>query len=282
VPVTRGLVAVVLAAGSGERLAPLTRLLPKALCPVGNEPLVDLALGRAARVLDAAGASAGGESMAVNVHHGRDALVDHLAGRVVVSVEDEVALGTAGGVGNLRGWIAGRDVLVANADAWLGGAVDAFADGWDRERVRLLCVPASGGRGDFGTACYAGMCLLPWAQVERLGSEPSGLYEVLWRGEWEAGRLDLVVVDTPFLDCGTPADYLRANLYEAARSDAGSLVAPGAVVATGSSVTRSVIGAGAEVRGEVADAVVWPGSVVHTGERLLGGIRAGQLTVLVR
>jgi hypothetical protein len=47
-------------------------------------------------------------------------------------------------------------------------------------------------------------------------------------------------------------------------------------------VTRSVVGAGAEVRGEVADAVVWPGSVVHTGERLLGGIRAGQLTVLVR
>ncbi len=281
-PVTCGLVALVLAAGSGERLAPLTTLLPKALCPVGNVPLVDLALGRAGRVLEAAGTSAGGESMAVNVHHGRDALVDHLAGRVVVSVEDEVALGTAGGVGNLRGWIAGRDVLVANADAWLGGAVDDFADGWDRERVRLLCVPAGARRGDFGTASYAGMCLLPWAQVEQLGAEPSGLYEVLWRGEWDAGRLDLVVVDTPFLDCGTPADYLRANLLEAARSASGSLVDPDAVVARGASVTRSVVGAGAAVRGEVADAVVWPGSVVHHGEQLLGGIRAGQLTVLVR
>jgi mannose-1-phosphate guanylyltransferase/MurNAc alpha-1-phosphate uridylyltransferase len=126
------------------------------------------------------------------------------------------------------------------------------------------------------------MCLLPWAHVEQLGADPSGLYEVLWRQEWEAGRLDLVVVDTPFLDCGTPADYLRANLFEAARSDTGSLVDPAAVMASGSSVTRSVVGAGAEVRGDVADAVVWPGSVVHPGEQLRGGIRAGRLTVLVR
>ena len=41
-----GIVGVVLAAGRGTRLRPLTRLRPKALCPVGNVPLVDLALER--------------------------------------------------------------------------------------------------------------------------------------------------------------------------------------------------------------------------------------------
>ena len=279
---THGMVAVVLAAGSGDRLAPLTTLLPKALCPVGNEPLVDVALARVAGVLEAAGEPAGGEAIAVNVHHGREALLEHLTGRVVVSDEEQQALGTAGGVGNLRGWIAGRDALVANADVWLETSADTFADGWDRERARLLCVPAGDRRGDFGDACYAGMCLLPWAHVSRLSADPSGLYEVLWRQEWEAGRLDLVVVDGRFVDCGTPADYLRANLYEAARADGGSLVDPAAAIESGSSVARSVIGAGAEVHGEVTDAVVWPGAVVHPRERVLGGVRAGTLTVLVR
>ena len=64
VPQVGELAAVVLAAGAGTRLRPLTWLRPKALCPVENVPLVDLTVGWA-RVITSA--------VAVNVHHGRAA-----------------------------------------------------------------------------------------------------------------------------------------------------------------------------------------------------------------
>src|SRR4051794_33652278 len=98
---------VVLAAGAGTRLAPLTRLRPKALCPVGNRPLVDLALDR----LGLAGL-AGEEAVAVNAHHRQGQLVDHIAGRAHPSVERPVALGTAGALGALREWADRRALLV--------------------------------------------------------------------------------------------------------------------------------------------------------------------------
>ena len=73
------LAGVVLAAGAGDRLWPLTRHLPKALCPVGTSPLVDHAIGRARSVAT---------DVAVNVHHGRAALLVHLGDRVHVQVEE--------------------------------------------------------------------------------------------------------------------------------------------------------------------------------------------------
>ena len=65
---------------------PLTRLRPKALCPVGAVPLVDRAIERLGEVTF---------DVAVNVHYGREQLEDHLAGRVHLAVE-EVLLGTTG------------------------------------------------------------------------------------------------------------------------------------------------------------------------------------------
>src|SRR5687767_16032024 len=98
-PPMDGVAGVVLAAGRGTRLRPLTGLRPKALCPVGNVPLVDLALERVRPAVTA---------VAVNLHHGRDALDAHLAGDVHRSVEEDEPLGTAGALGQLRGWIDGR------------------------------------------------------------------------------------------------------------------------------------------------------------------------------
>ena len=104
--------AMLLAAGRGERLRPLTDTRPKALLPVDGVPLVDLAIERLRPHV---------AEVAVNAHYLHDQLERHLAGRDVhVSVEQPVALGTAGALGALRDWIAGRDVLVTNADAWYG------------------------------------------------------------------------------------------------------------------------------------------------------------------
>src|SRR5438270_6656617 len=177
VPQVSELAAVVLAAGAGTRLRPLTWLRPKALCPVENVPLVDLALGWARTVTGA---------VAVNVHHGRAALESHLAGRVHLSIEEPEALGTAGGVGNLRGWIGGRPVLTMNADAWHDADLTEFVGGWDRERVRVLVAD-----DDFGPRARVVASLLPWSDVEVLEPRPTGLYEVCWRAAQVAGRLDV-------------------------------------------------------------------------------------------
>jgi NDP-sugar pyrophosphorylase family protein len=247
---------VVLAAGGGTRLRPLTRWMPKALCPVGTVPLVDLALARLAPHVG---------SSAVNLHHGAAALDEHLDDRVHRSFEQPEALGTAGALGLLRPWIDGRATLVTNADAWFPPGLDlaGFVDRWDGERIRLLCIedPA---RGDFGTLRYVGVALLPWWSVAALDAVPSGLYEVSWRRELAAGRLDLVAVQTPFVDCGTPADYLAANLLS---SGGRSVIDPTAVVEPGAVVERSVL---------------WPGAHVAAGERLHDAIRTPSATVLVR
>lgn len=250
---------VVLAAGAGTRLGPLTRLRPKALCPVGNRPLVDHALDRLAPVTS---------DRAVNVHHDRPAMEAHLTGSAPgapphVSAEEGEPRGTAGALGVLRRWIDGRPTLITNADAWLRTDLVPFVEGWDGERVRLLCV-ADPARGDFGSLRYCGVALMPWSEVRRLGPEPAGLYEASWVPARRAGALDLVVHEGLFVDCGNPADYLAANL---AWSGGPSVIGADARVAEGSEVVRSV---------------VWPGAEVGAGERLVDAIRAGPLTVLVR
>jgi hypothetical protein len=110
--VTVALCALILAAGEGTRLRPLTETLPKALTPVGNVPLVDLALTRLARH-----GLSGPALVAVNTCYLAD---NHPAStRAFVSLSPAPALGTSGAVANLRDWIAGRHVLIGNCDAYL-------------------------------------------------------------------------------------------------------------------------------------------------------------------
>lgn len=247
------LAGVVLAAGAGTRLRPLTDLRTKALCPVAGVPLVDLALDRLA-----SHTGTGSEHLAVNAHHDGDRLAEHVAGRAHVSRE-AVALGTAGALGALRDWVDGRGVLLTNADAWLPHGVDTLVAGWDGERCRLLTVAADG-TGDFrapggAPVRYVGACVLPWRVVSALAAEPTGLYEVAWREAAAAGCLDVHVTTAPAIDCGTPADYLAANL-----------------AATGG---RSVVGAGATVHGTLERSVVWDGAWVGADEHLRDAVRAG-------
>lgn len=251
---TRPLAGVVLAAGAGTRLRPLTRFRPKALCPVGNRPLVDHAVDRVRRHTTA---------VAVNVHAERAQMERHLADQNVhISVEEPHALGTAGALGQLLPWMDGRDVLVTNADAWSPDNLDALLSGWDRRCARLLVV-ADATHGDFPshpsdavkTLRYAGSCLLPWDVVRALEPVPSGLYEVCWRPLERAGRLALITSQEVFIDCGTPADYLQANMDWS-----------GGV---------SVVGEGARVEGTIERCVVWPGAVVAAHERLVDAVRVG-------
>lgn len=244
-------VGVVLAAGEGTRLRPLTLVRPKPLCPVANTPLLDLALARIRpHVTD----------VAVNAHYLADQVVEHLRGTGVhVSVEEPEALGTAGALGALREWIAGRDVLVHNGDTWLTDPLESFVREWTGARSRLLVQRAEGGRADFGDRRFVGVSLIPGSIAATLPARPLGLYEVLWKDAWERGELELVDVDGTAVDCGTVGDYLRANL-----------------LANGG---ESVIGQGCTVLGEVHGSVLWDGSTVAAGERLVSAVRTPTMTV---
>lgn len=202
---------MVLAAGLGTRLRPLTDSRPKALLPVAGVPLLDHAL----RAL-----SPSTTHLAVNAHAHAEQVEEYVANTwpgVHVSVEQPEPLGTAGALGKLREWIAGRAVLVHNADAWHHADLRrCLVDGWDGERARLLVVDRGKNDDDFGPWRYTGVCLLPWPVVERLEPAPSGLYEVVFRDAHERGALDLVVYDGEWFDCGTIADYAKANAVAAA------------------------------------------------------------------
>lgn len=235
---------IVLAAGAGTRLRPLTQLRPKALCPIDNVPLVDRALASLGR--------AGVNDIAVNAHHLAEQMAAHLDGRAHLSIESPVALGTAGAVGALRTWLDNRDALICNSDSYLDGDLDILIKGWTGEHPRLMVIrdPA---RGDFGPWRFAGASLLPWSYAKDLPTQPTGLYEAVWRAAGARGELEFVEHAGAFIDCGTPSDYLAANLH--------------------ASGGTSVIGEGADVAGELVRSVVWPGAVVRSGERLVDSVR---------
>lgn len=240
------LAAVVLAAGRGSRLSPLTDRVPKPLLTVDNREMLAAALDRVASVTD---------SIAVNAHHLADQIAEaarRLRPGVHVSFERERLLGTAGALWQLRDWIAGRPVLVTNSDMWLSGPIDHLLDGWDGTRPRLL-VTDLGRPADFGTYRFVGASLVPAVLAARLQAEPDGLYEAVWRAAHAAGELEFVLAQGEAFDCGTPAEFIHANLRAAG--------------------ARAVIAPDAHVHGEVDRSVVLSGGVVAPGERLVGAIR---------
>ena len=264
-----GVCAVVLAAGEGRRLRPLTEHLPKALCPVGNVALLDRALARVTALV-------GGDAVAVNAAYLGEQVAAHVASRAHVSVEPGGPLGTAGGVARLRPWIDGRGVLVGNADAYLadparrpGEDIAALLDGWDGRTVRMLTRETGPGeRPEFSGRRFAGLSLLPWRRVAALTGRPADLVRAVWRPAEAARELELVAYAGAYIDTGTLADYLAANLQAAG---------PGGLVAAGATVTgraeRSVVGAGATVAGSCTRSVLWPGAVVGPGEHLVDAVR---------
>ncbi len=241
--------AVVLCAGEGRRLRPITERLPKALCTVANVSLARWAI---------AGPLARGLRTAANAHHHAEQVVEHLRDLpVTVSVEQPEALGTAGALARLAPWLDGAHALVHNADAWIPDPPRDFVSGWDGVRPRLL-VRRTPHPSDFGSCRFLGISLLPHRMVNRLKPEPTGLYEVVWRGAWERGELELVEHDGVAFDVGTPERLLAANLTA---GDGRTYVHPSADVAAELDRCVALPGAVVREREPLSYCVLGPGTL---------------------
>jgi MurNAc alpha-1-phosphate uridylyltransferase len=135
--------AMVLAAGLGTRMRPLTDDRPKALVEVAGRALIDHTLDRLAE--------AGVETAVVNVHHFADMVQAHLARRsdlrILISDERAGLLDSGGGIAHARPLLGEGPIFVANIDnVWIEGArpaLRALADLWDPARmdVAILLAP---------------------------------------------------------------------------------------------------------------------------------------------
>src|SRR5262249_13510504 len=110
--------AMVLAAGIGIRMRPLTDRMPKPLVAVGGRALIDHVFDRLAE--------AGVERAVVNVHHFADQIEGHLAGRarpqVIISDERERLLDPGGGIVNSLAMLGSEPFFLVNADTiWIEG-----------------------------------------------------------------------------------------------------------------------------------------------------------------
>lgn len=292
-----GVSQVVFAAGRGTRLRPLTERLPKALVPVLDVPLVDLALAR--------GAGIGWAGRFVNVSHHGGRLRAHLAGRagVVVLDEGQEPLGTAG---TLRRLVPDLESTVVTyncdllSDLDVGALIDAHAA---MDEPATLAVRRVGAGADLvvddggprlvdrRSESRPGYLFLGAACFDRdalRGIEPRvplGLTEGLLRGLVAARAVSLFEHDGYASDTGTHQRLLRASTDMLRRSDVvpapgvvspdiPAYVGPRAVVDEASLAPGAIVLAGAEVGAgsSLGDCIVWPGEKVTAGAALANGI----------
>ena len=212
--------AMLMAAGLGKRMRPLTATTPKPLVRVAGKPLIDRALDR----LEEAGVA----RAVVNVHYLADAIEAHVGARkapaVTFSDEREQLLETGGGM-------LPDPFFACNADSiWLDGPQNAFSDlsaGWDPERMDALLLLVTharahnfDGSGDFymdpagqltrklpgriAPFIYTGIQLV---SQRLLRDAPDGKFStnVLWDRAIAEGRLYGVAFTGRWYEVGTPA-----------------------------------------------------------------------------
>ncbi len=218
--------AMVLAAGLGTRMRPLTDTKPKPLIAVAGKPLLDHVLDRLA--------DAGVTRAVVNVHYLAEQIIAHTASRtkprVTIADERGLLLGTGGGVVKALGELGAAPFFHINSDTiWIDGAtpnLTRLAEAFDPAAMDalLLLAPTTGsigyaGRGDFAMApdgrlyrrserevapfVYAGAAIL---SPLLFNGAPQGEFSLtdLFDRAAEAGRLHGLRLEGLWMHVGTP------------------------------------------------------------------------------
>ena len=225
--------AMVLAAGLGTRMRPITDVKPKPLVEVGGRTLIDHVLDKLAE---------GGLAKAVvNVHHHADQMEAHLATRaapaIEISDERETLLDSGGGVVKALPRLGGDAFFILNADTfWLDGAsrnIARMKAVWDPARMDALLLVAAltasvgfDGAGDFFLSqdgrlrrrperevtpfAYAGVAIMSRKAFDDAPQGPFSLNR-LWNQAIEAERLFGLRLDGLWLHVGTPQAILEAE-----------------------------------------------------------------------
>ncbi|CAH1659383.1 N-acetylmuramate alpha-1-phosphate uridylyltransferase [Hyphomicrobiales bacterium] len=231
--------AMVLAAGLGQRMRPITDTLPKPLVRIGGKAMLDHMLDRLA--------DAGVADAVVNVHHLAGQVEAHLAGRnrprIAISDERAELLETGGGVKKALPLLGAAPFFHVNSDAlWRETgrpAMPAMAEAWDPERMDMLLLLADretslgfDGAGDFflgedgrlsrrGKAAsapwvYAGVAIMKPALFSDTPEGPFSL-NLLFDRAIARGRLFGEVLEGRWLHVGTPEAIAPAEAAFAAQ-----------------------------------------------------------------
>ncbi len=224
--------AMVLAAGLGQRMRPLTLTCPKPLLKVAGRALLDHALDRMAE--------SGVETAVVNYCYLGEMIAAHLAGRaeprIILSPEPE-PLETGGGIKRDLPFLGEAPFISANADIlWLDGAVPALrrlAERWQPEQMDALllmmpvdCAHGYHGMGDFvlasdsllerpvkGTRAplvFSGVQIITPALFAQTPEGPFST-NLVWDRALATGRLHGLVHDGHWFHVGTPETLLATN-----------------------------------------------------------------------
>lgn len=233
--------AMVLAAGLGKRMRPITSTLPKPLVPVAGKTLLDWGLD--------ALAAAGVEKAIVNVHYLPDQIIEHVglrrSPRIVISDERALLLDSAGGIVRALDQLGTDPFYILNADTfWIDRADDnlkRLADAWKPGEMDMLIMLAgldqatghSGStdflvdtdgrltraKGDATGLIYAGVAIVDPAIFDGAKADPHSL-NLYFDRAIASGRLHGLQLDGSWITVGTPDAIAPAEAAVArARSD---------------------------------------------------------------
>ncbi|MGL5363534.1 MAG: nucleotidyltransferase family protein [Bosea sp. (in: a-proteobacteria)] len=232
--------AMVLAAGLGKRMRPITDTMPKPLVAIGGKSMLDHALDRLAE--------AGVKTAVVNVHYLAEQIEQHVASRtaphILISDERALLLETGGGVKKALHLLGSEPFLHVNSDSlWVERGVSnvaALCDAWDASSTDILLLIARredsigfDGAGDFHLAAdgtlarrgaapaapyiYAGVAIL---KSTLFADTPDGAFSLnlLFDRAIAAGRLRGLPLQGRWLHVGTPEAIAPAEAAFAATS----------------------------------------------------------------
>jgi mannose-1-phosphate guanylyltransferase len=295
--------AMILAAGYGTRLRPVTYTLPKPIVPLAGRPLI----GWAVEALLAAGIS----DFVVNLHHFPEPIEQYLRDRYVgrarfeFSFEPEI-LGTGGGVRKVRPLLENdSEFFLVNGDTIQFPPYGALrASRRDALAALTLRHPPAGdrftpvyfddgvitgfGRGTGEAMMFSGTHLISNRIFDYLPDKDfSGIVDEVYQPLIDSGRERIagVVDDGLWFDIGTPQRYMSASRMLLDRMVRGQLAISSETRAIGDSLihdtakitgtmTRSIAGEQSIIEGALTDTVVWDDCRIARGARLDGCIVA--------
>jgi mannose-1-phosphate guanylyltransferase len=266
---------MLLGAGFGTRLRPLTDERPKPLVPVGDRPII-------AHHIDRLRAELGRVPIVVNAHHQAGKIVEFLKcydPAIQVIVEPELR-GTAGGIGAALYWLGSGPILVVNADVICVSNYLTLLNIIERGGLVLGVAPLPAGQGTVGVDAtghvarirgeifgveasggnYVGVAAIGPDLVLKLPSQGCLVGDFMLPLLRAGTRIRVLFESGPWADIGSLKAYSKANFDWLHRKEQKAWVGAEAILSTGVELLDAIVGQGAQVScaGLLHRVIIWP------------------------